>query len=281
MRAVVYPLGFVLDSGIAPGKAPKERRDYVAKRGEIRGFSYHSRRRLGELIASLDWSRLFEDGYSVYWATSTYGLDFYMEHRREEGLIKQDLNALHVYMKRWVDGYRAAIWKLEFTRRGVPHYHFLIAADTRNLKGFREEFKRAWVGAVFRSGLKDTAKVDFDKMEKASTNVERVLRDNLGHVLLQYVAKYTFKGWGKGDHVWTGRFWGVFNRSFWKGYQRALDVRLSRKEFAELRRLVRRLVGDPRGTFGLKGGFWFLMEEDAVRLLSALPSIMEGKEEVG
>lgn len=156
------------------------------KRGMITEFSKHSRRRLLRLIGMIDRSC----GKQLF-VTLTYPKEFpdMAESKRH----------LDVFLKRLKRVYpnAAAIWRLEFQKRGAPHYHLLVwnvdFIDYRWLA-------TAWYEVV---GSGD------EKHLKAGTQVKRV-RSWRG--VWSYASKYLAKMPETEIAAAPGRFWGVHNR---------------------------------------------------------------------
>jgi len=166
-------------------------------RGGIKGFSRQSRRRLLELIASVR-----RDAELPVFITLTYPDKFPTVER-----AKRDLKVFEQRIQRRFDRC-GGIWKLEPQERGAPHFHLLVwGVDEVVMLGWvvKNWFEIAGDGDLnhfrFHSGLLKGSKPCVSKVKS-------------WRGVWSYAAKYlgkTFEvaGWGK---LWTGRFWGVFNR---------------------------------------------------------------------
>ena len=84
------------------------------KRGTVSEFSHASRRRLLRLLATLDPAQKYA------FLTLTYPADF-----PDVENAKTHLRAFYKRLKRKNDSL-AAIWRLEFQRRGAPHFHLIL-----------------------------------------------------------------------------------------------------------------------------------------------------------
>ena len=95
---------------IQPAMPPDENR-----RGEINGFSRKSRKRLLDFISSIDWK-----GQKAVFVTLTYP--------REFPKPKDAKNHLRAFMERVRRRFpqSSAIWRMEFQKRGAPHFHLIF-----------------------------------------------------------------------------------------------------------------------------------------------------------
>lgn len=112
-------------------------------------------------------------------------------------IFKRDLA---VWVKRLRRKYPTArgIWRLEFQRRGAPHYHLLVFGIDETVGNLREWCALTWYQVV---GSGDTRHL------RAGIRVDKI--ENRAHAM-RYAAKYCAKDGGqdlKGDY---GRRWGHF-----------------------------------------------------------------------
>lgn len=190
------------------------------KRGVIRGFSSESRRRLIRYLLSL------EEAPKVM-ITLTYPGEWPKDPRE----WKRHLHNFRRELERkfpecWF------VWKLEFQKRGAPHFHLL--GDFRKNVPFAQ--LRRWVSYVWYRivGSGD------EKHFKAGTNIEFL--DGKKKVRM-YVSKYVNKEDclrdEEGNLIPVGRWWGKFGKlpAQWKLY-----YELDHPEFVMIRRIVRRWV---------------------------------------
>lgn len=185
------------------------------KRGQVRGMSRQARGRLMELIASVD--RRVDPRLWLF-LTLTYPA----EYPHDPTVYKRHLDTFFKRLYR-LDNHAAAIWKLEYQRRGAPHYHVLLCGRT-----FLDHrwLRRAWFEVV---GSAD------DNHLVAGTQVDSI---QTWHGVTHYAAKYVAKSDVPGDVVHTGRVWGVHNRACLP--IEGNDLPLLWAEFHQLRRLMRR-----------------------------------------
>jgi len=183
-------------TNLAPGTPPESRR------GVVTGFSKKSRRRLREKLIAIDWTGLLPAvGRSDRSAFVT--LTYPGTHSGDWQDWKRDLQAFQKRLKRRY-GVTAAIWRLEYQRRGSPHYHVLIIFDHRiDVKAFRKWVSQAWYDCV---GSGDPRHL------KAGTNC-RMLYGPVRR-LLHYLCKYLVKQDDQereGGRAWGT--WGTFPES--------------------------------------------------------------------
>jgi hypothetical protein len=170
-------------------------------RSAIKTFSFSSRRRLMRKIAQLKKDRL------PLFVTLTYPLVFpkdsktYKEHLRLMGI------AIERKYKR--SGF---IWRLEFQRRGAPHYHLLLYGVS--CKGKEIQVIRSW----FASKWYEIVNSGDPKHLLAGTQVSRMRN-------FRQVCAYVSKGIARVENgelakdsqvsmTYVGRWWGTYNSKF-------------------------------------------------------------------
>lgn len=206
-------------------------------RGKIGSFSPASRRRLMRLLNSIN----RDEVYLPFFITLTYH-DNWPSSRQGR---KKHMDALQKRMERSY-GRFAAVWRLEFQRRGAPHYHLLVFLNPEQivpyLGGVRSLHRRS---ALLRL-RSDVAwmwneivdREDIQHLE-AGTSVEGI-RSWKG--VNSYAAKYmgkleTFRGGEEGQES-PGRFWGVWRRSLLPiSYE---QTQITLPHFFQMRRVLRR-----------------------------------------
>ena len=209
-------------------------------RGEVRAWSSASRRRLFRALAAIPWPLL---GPCLF-VTLTYPSAFPTSGR----VVHHHLDRLHRSIeRRW--GKACGVWKLEFQRRGAPHFHLCLVSPVRCVCGaygqrqgspkhrscgcqreFREWLSAEWFRIV---GSGDVAHLS------AGTSVEW-LGDHPASYLAGYVSGYGGKGKGHQEVVPesaldVGR-WG----GFWALSPEWRAVRVTERDWYQLRRLMRR-----------------------------------------
>lgn len=167
------------------------------KRGNVKGFSANSRRRLMYMIGAIR-----KDSKLPNFVTLTYPCEFPTVER-----AKRDLKVFSQRMQRKFPQ-AGAIWKLEPQERGAPHYHCLVwGCEVGELLPWvvQNWYQIAGNGDINHllfhlGGLRD------------SEPCVQPVRSFRG--VWSYAAKYlgkTFEVAEWGDK-WTGRFWGVIGK---------------------------------------------------------------------
>lgn len=180
----VYPDMIRLEGPKLPAKNPP------AERGEITGFSRASRKRLIELMHQLE----FKDALFV---TLTYPKEFPQDGR----IFKEHLRVWRERLQRSFGKLRV-IWRLEFQKRGAPHFHLLLLDAPRVDKDW---LSQSWYDVV---GSGDPLHL------LAGTNINLVTGAKERKLVMFYVGKYL----GKADQAdapkgvtHVGRYWGCWN----------------------------------------------------------------------
>lgn len=183
------------------GKLPEN--SHKSKRGNVTKFSAKARKRLLEIIA-----RLSIVSKCVF-ITLTYGQVFPTNETS-----KRHLKAfLRRIRKKYP--YCSGVWRLEFQRRGAPHYHLILFNCPYWAK---EDVAKTWA-KIIGAGFCDTS--DPNAIKPPFTRIELIR--NHKHAM-SYVSKYIAKvGDAEGGFNYVpyqnqsqsiGRSWGIFNRVF-------------------------------------------------------------------
>lgn len=104
----------------------EERGDSRSPRGAVTVWSSGSRSRMVQRLAALDWSPITAPapGYRAAMVTLTYPGDWLAVCPTAEAAKKQLKAFRAAHARRW--GAFPAVWKLEFQRRGAPHFHLYM-----------------------------------------------------------------------------------------------------------------------------------------------------------
>ncbi len=166
-------------------------------RGKVTCFSAQSRQRLRMALARVDQVKA---GKALF-CTLTYPNAFPLDSET----FKRHLD---VFAKRFLRAYPEAgfFWKLEFQKRGAPHFHPMVFGlglkeKTRALGRFREWLAETWFEVVNSGDLKHLA---------AGTSAE-VMRSSVA--ILRYCAGYVSKSDQTLLGVSVGRYWGIVGRA--------------------------------------------------------------------
>ena len=208
-------------------------------RGKIKTFSKNSRKRLLKTVLAVDLNKLKSSEYNLYFVTLTYQSDFFRDVKNMRK-VKEDLNRFNLYIRRKFSKIIPFyIWRLEFTKKGVPHFHLLLPS-CYDFKTLKRIISKLWVDCI-------TANVDYDaniikRMYKAATNIKLVkLKDT--KKLIVYLNKYM----AKIDNTlvnsdFIGRFWGVYNRERYKEFCLNILLSVKRNTFYRIRRILVNLL---------------------------------------
>lgn len=168
-------------------------------------------------IEAINWER-FRD--NLLWIGLTYGAEGVESGER----CKADLRA---FKQRWVRrwGNIRGFWKLEFQRRGVPHYHLLVVKP----KGFDLlECHRMWnevVGGDSEHLIRGCHVVEWEGDSPAGYVA------GYGSAASKEYQHQVPEGW------WSGRWWGVWGlKPEWQ------EIGISERQFYRVRRVMRGLT---------------------------------------
>ena len=185
-KVVLYPQGSLLTVS-KNRKNPYEGVSRDGMRGEITEFSVKSRRRLMQSMAKVN------KGDLPQFITLTYPAEYSDDFRD----WKDDLRRFNQRLEYRFPFY-AAFWKLEFQKRGAPHFHLLAWGLPRaHMKDF---IAMMWYKTV---GSGD------EKHLKAGTQISRI---KSWRGVMAYASKYLGKTQECNENP-PGRFWGIFNRT--------------------------------------------------------------------
>lgn len=172
-------------------------------RGVINSFSRRARLRLITKIAKIDTSKIYGKPFFI---TLTYPAS-YSKCGRD---WKNDLANYIKRFNRRFKGY-ALIWRLEFQKRGAPHFH-IIAFNSTNTNTHFSVYTMRRFTALNWYQIVDSGDI---RHFKAGTNVEQL---NNWRAVTSYVSKYMGKVEqslinGR-DYKHIGRYWGIYNRKY-------------------------------------------------------------------
>jgi len=186
------------------------------KRGTVRTFSRRSRSRILKTFAMIDSTALSRSLF----VTLTYPKVF----PREPSIYQAHLQAFSKRLRRQFPQ-SSAVWKLEFQKRGAPHYHLLVLGVPFLA---RQWLSKAWYEVVSSHD---------ERHYRAGTQVARVYS---ARKAISYAAKYIAKISESVPDWHTGRFWGAIGRRYLPSHR--LQWPLERRGFARLSRVIRHLV---------------------------------------
>jgi len=180
-----------ISSDLLSVSEPIERqRSGGGKRGDIKAFSSESRLRLFKLMHTLKFKR-------CTFITLTYPLDFPTDPK----IYKSHLQKWRYEIEKRYGKFQT-IWRLEFQKRGAPHYH-LLCLDAPFVDVF--DLSNLWADIT-----ESTSQIH----RKIGVDVKLVASGNDARLIMAYLAKYV----GKIDdrpnielERGVGRWWGKWN----------------------------------------------------------------------
>ena len=220
------------------GSAASNKKNNV--RDKIKNFSKNSRKRLLKAALAVNLDKLTSNKYNLYFVTLTYQSDFFRDVKDMKE-IKKDLNRFNLYIRRkFSKTIPFYIWRLEFTKKGVPHFHLLLPS-CYDFKTLKRIISKLWVDCI-------TANVDYDanvieKMYKAATNIKSVgLKEN-AKKLITYLNKYMAKIDNTSvNSDFIGRLWGVYNKERYKEFCLNILLSVKKNTFYRIRRILVNLL---------------------------------------
>lgn len=203
----------------------KSNRNYTPtrKKGDIKGFSKSSRRRLLKKVNKVD----YKNRKMPYWITLTYPNRFPTDPEE----YKADLDTFFKRMKRTF-GEVEYLWKLEFQKRGAPHYHLIVFLPERNVK---LTYLRKWISANWYAVAQRFWDEKDEKHLRAGTNCKEI--ENYRQ-LIAYVSKYLGKVDQQAETKTTGRVWGSSKN--WGDH--ITNVVINGKGIAQFVRIIRKYI---------------------------------------
>lgn len=214
---ITYSEGGELIKFRRPGEAPPG----GGVRGKVEGFSYASRRRMIDMLNSLNRE---QSGLPIF-LTLTYPNDW-------PGSPREWKKHLDTWLKRLRRTHPSVwgLWKLEPQRRGAPHYHLLLWGVEHVSK---EWLSLSWYEVVGSGDLKHLL---------AGTRVESV---RMWNGVKRYASKYLAKRLEDLPEQWregVGRWWGVVNRNGMNEHRQRHTVRVVIKTWYRIRRILAKQV---------------------------------------
>ena len=194
-------------------------------RGRISGFSWRSRARLLKLCSKISRPALSGALFLTLTYPSTYSADWCTWKRHLDSISKR-------IRRRYPRS--SAIWKLEFQKRGAPHFHLMVFGTSYMAHDW---IATAWYEVV---GSHD------ERHRAAGIEVRRVHKPSQA---LAYAAKYVAKVSGREIATEAGRYWGVLGRESLP--VDSLEWRLEQRGYERLARVIRNVVRRrPGSNFG-------------------------------
>lgn len=193
--------------------------DYdTSNRKPISSFSSSSRKNMLFRLQLIDYSVIRKNNYVTLFITLTYQDKLFNAYKSMSD-VKNDIAVLYKRLSRYLgkDNF-FFFYKLEFTKRGIPHFHLYFVSNllnnNMNYVNFRVWFSKNWSDIITR-GL-PVPQDDLRKIRLASTNV-RLVKVSNQQVVFSYINKEVSKVIQTYNSFnWVGRFWGIKGRYFYK-----------------------------------------------------------------
>lgn len=222
------------------------RKSSSAKRGVIRAFSRKSRQGLMVLMAGIDFERA---GLPVF-LTLTYPNEWVQDPREWKRHLDNFLRALR---RKWPEVW--GVWKLEFQKRGAPHFHALLwdgpvvtGIEARRCNGkfcmvpdLSNEANRAVFTWMSDTWYRVVGSGDQKHLE-AGTRIEPVMSRQ---GVMAYTGKYLGKTEDQELPEGMGRVWGIIGKERWKTSPEKAS--LDTQEYFTIRRVMRRFYEHKTG----------------------------------
>ena len=209
-----------------------------SKRNKIKSFSDRSHKRLLEELLTLK--------FFIAFPTLTYPKNFPTDPKK----FKRDLD---VFGKRllWKFPRCYFLWKLEFQKRGAPHYHLLGTFgdvmrsengklvkidynDPKTRRYIQKWISKAWFEVVGSNDINHF---------KAGTRVDFIL-DSPQKAIKKYLAKYTAKPDSTENEIqYPGRFWGRIGKQneHLVKYPK-IEIEVDKHTYHNIRRIFRKFI---------------------------------------
>ncbi len=206
----------------------------ISKRGRIKEFSRKSRQRILRLLSTIDMSKII--GRPIF-LTLTYPATYSNDYKD----WKRDINVFFKRLYRF-NPYLSAIWKLEFQKRGAPHYHIMIF----NTDPFRRYINHKALSTLIALYWYEIVGSNDEKHLKAGINYQPVstYKAVRGYIS-KYVAKEATEEEAEIMHKFVGRYYGTHNKEALPITE--IIVELTPKEFFYLRRIARNYLENKVG----------------------------------
>jgi len=208
------------------------------KRGQIVGFSPEARYRLAKELSAIDWP------VTPAHITLTYGQNWPKDP-------KAHLAAIRKFCMR--DSGWCGVWRLEFQKRGAPHFHLLLFGCT---EASEDRFRRWW-SRRSRNDSQHAFKATYRDAGRASW----------------YLALHSTKD-TQAPRIKVGRWWGWIDRDRVRSFRRRENIgTLSLIQRYRLARIARRLTKGKIRPSTNQNFSLFLNYHNQMRLLHYLETV--------
>jgi len=208
-----------------------------SNRRSITSFSHSARKNMLFRLQLINQEYLYNMGYSAFFITLTYHPSYFS--RISVFDTKQHLELLHHRLE-YTFGKNSFFffYKLEFTRRQVPHYHLFLVFNS----SISWDRMVSYISTTWHSILTNYISVSFslsNRILRAGTNV-RIVDLSRKDMLFAYINKEVSKTVQTNNIKCSpGRFWGIKGRAFYKRCITDVSFKFYySKQFFSFRRIV-------------------------------------------
>lgn len=203
---------------------PPIRKSQIPTRDAIVEYSMKSRKRFFEKLLTIDWEAIPTE--TIKEITLTYPAIY----PKDGEVLKSHLHAYSKRVKRFCRDFGGVsfIWKMEFQKRGAPHYHLIIVtAREIPIEVLRKWALESWSDLVSK-WIKKQEDYTEEEMEnaielhkKAGIEADGVRKSKQGLIsyLVWYIHKGSYKGKAKEyqhevpkEYQNVGRWWGIYGK---------------------------------------------------------------------
>lgn len=221
-------------------KAQGQKHENWQARQNVVGWSSKSRSRMVERLATLDYSPFEIPQTVIAFLTLTYPGDW-LAVAPSAKAAKTHLRALQKRFERAFGRPFFAVWKMEFQRRGAPHFH-LLAPIPIGVE-FSRWLSNAWTEIVNHPDPEERSK---HLLAGTGTDIAKGISADNAQRISYYFSKHSSANVGPKEYQNTppeewvqsgtvGRFWG-----YWGLFPAVATVQLSRENALYVSRVLRR-----------------------------------------
>lgn len=226
---------------------PPDKKTYA--RSTITNYSMKSRKRFFEALLTMDWELIPIE--TIRELTLTYPAIY----PKDGVVLKEQLHAFSKRLQRFCVSYGelAFIWKMEFQKRGAPHFHLIIITRFPiPIKVLREWALKSWSDYIGKWILslneytQEEKEAAIQKHRKAGIEADQVRKSK--HGLVCYLAWYLGKMKGKAkEHQHeipeefknAGRWWGFYGKNTGLLHFRKLNLVLTQEQFLDMENKIK------------------------------------------
>lgn len=174
---------------------PSNPNNTTKKNRVIKKFSQNSRRRLSNNLGKIR--------FELYNLKILCTLTFHEKFPLEKSSLKKLVDNFNKSLKRFDEGLEY-IWKLEFQKRGAPHFHYILLSKNNysleKKKKLNQFLRETWIRLVAD---------DSEDFKKHSLDFREIYNDAK---TVNYLLKYVGKIDESTDNIELGRYWALSNK---------------------------------------------------------------------